>query len=118
MIRQLLSCLLTNAIRFTQSRPLAVIEVGGSSSDGERRYYVKDNGIGFDMKYADKLFKVFEHLQPGGQFEGCGTGLAMVKRIVTRHGGHVRAEGQVDVGATIHFTLPMKKEEEVNDASK
>ena len=107
MIRQVLRNLLGNAIAFTQSRPHAIIEVGGSSSaDGEERYYVKDNGIGFDMKYIDKLFKVFEHLQRAGQFEGIGTGLAMVKRIIARHGGRTWAEGKVDAGATFYFSLP------------
>ena len=115
MMRRLLTNLLANAIRFTQPRPQAVIEVGGSSGGCESQYYVKDNGVGFDMKYADKLFRVFEHVQPAGQFEGSGTGLAMVKRIVVRHGGRVWAEGQVDVGATIHFALPTKEKQ--NDTS-
>jgi len=115
MVRRLLTNLLANAIRFTQPRPQAVIEVGGSSGSCESQYYVKDNGVGFDMKYADKLFRVFEHVQPAGQFEGSGTGLAMVKRIAVRHGGRVWAEGQVEVGATIHFALPIKERQ--NDAS-
>jgi PAS domain S-box-containing protein len=108
MMRQLLTNLLSNAIKFTQLRPLAIVEVGGDSDsdDGFNHYYVKDNGIGFDMKYAEKLFKVFEHVQPAGQFEGSGTGLAMVRRIVVRHGGQVWAEAEPEAGATIHFTLP------------
>lgn len=110
MIRQLLTNLLSNALKFTMPRPQAVIEVGGSRVGDENHYYVKDNGVGFDMQYSDKLFKVFEHVHPPGQFEGTGIGLAMAKRIVNRHGGRIRAEGQVDAGATIHFILPAKEE--------
>lgn len=109
MIRRLLTNLLSNAVKFTQPRPLAVIEVGGGREGNEVHYYVKDNGVGFDMRYVDKLFQVFERVHPVGQFEGSGTGLAMVKRIVGRHGGRVRAEGQVDVGATISFSLPARE---------
>jgi signal transduction histidine kinase len=109
MIRRLFASLLSNAVKFTRPRPETVIEVGGSRDGKQNRYYVRDNGVGFDMQYVDKLFKVFEHVHPAGQFEGSGTGLAMVKRIVGRHGGRVWAEGQVDVGATIHFTLPAKE---------
>ena len=111
MIRRLLSNLLSNAVKFTQPRALAVIEVGGRIEGNLARYYVKDNGVGFDMRYVDKLFQVFERVHPVGQFEGSGTGLAMVKRIVGRHGGSVSAEGQVDVGATISFTLPAREME-------
>jgi len=106
MIRRLLTNLLSNAIKFTQPRTQAVIEIGGSSVGGENSYHVKDNGVGFDMKHVGKLFKVFERAHSLGQFEGNGTGLALVKRIVGRHGGRVWAEGEVDSGATIYFTLP------------
>ncbi|MDZ4255055.1 MAG: ATP-binding protein [Sulfuritalea sp.] len=116
MIRRLLTNLLSNAVKFTQPRPLAVIEVGGGSEGDRVLYYVKDNGVGFDMQYVNKLFQVFERVHPVGQFEGSGTGLAMVRRIVGRHGGRVWAEGQVDVGATISFTLPA--EEVANDATQ
>jgi PAS domain S-box-containing protein len=108
MIRRLLTNLLSNAIKFTRPRPEAVIEVGGGSDGNECAYYVKDNGVGFDMRYVDKLFKVFERAHPVGQFEGSGTGLAMARRIVTRHGGRIWAESVPDAGATIHFTLPAK----------
>lgn len=111
MIRRMLTNLLSNAIKFTRQRQHAVIEVGGHMEDGEYYYYIKDNGVGFDMKYVDKLFKVFEHVHPVEQFEGSGTGLAMVKRIVSRHGGRVWAEGQVDAGATIHFTFPARSDQ-------
>ena len=113
MIRRLLANLLSNAIKFTGPREQAVIEVGGTSGGSENRYYVKDNGVGFDMKYVDKLLRVFEHPHPAGRFEGSGTGLAMAKRIVGRHGGRVWAEGQVDAGATFHFTLPAEGESHV-----
>jgi PAS domain S-box-containing protein len=106
MIRQVVVNLLSNAVKFTAARPEAVIEAGCRSEAGEDRYYVKDNGAGFDMKYVDKLFSIFQRLHSTAEFEGTGIGLAIVKRIVTRHGGHVWAEGQVDVGATIHFALP------------
>jgi PAS domain S-box-containing protein len=109
MIRRLLKNLVSNAIKFTRPRRQAVIEVGGSRDAHEGHYWVKDNGVGFDMKYVDKLFRVFEHAHPAGQFEGSGTGLAMVRRIVARHGGRVWAEGQVDTGSTFHFTLPIKE---------
>lgn len=108
MLRKLLAQLLSNAVKFTRHRPEAVIEIGGASEANEIHYFVKDNGVGFDTRYADKLFKVFERVHPKGQFEGTGTGLAMVKRIADRHGGRVWAEGQVDAGAVIHFTLPRK----------
>ena len=116
MIRRLLTNLLSNAVKFTQPRPQAVIEVGGGVEGDQVTYYVKDNGVGFDMQYVDKLFQVFERVHPVGQFEGSGTGLAMVRRIVGRHGGRVWAEGQVDVGATISFTLPAR--EVANDATQ
>ncbi|MFH1871384.1 MAG: ATP-binding protein [Pseudomonadota bacterium] len=116
MIRRLLTNLLSNAVKFTQPRPQAVIEVGGEIQGDQVLYYVKDNGVGFDMQYVDKLFQVFERVHPVGQFEGSGTGLAMVRRIVGRHGGRVWADGQVDVGATISFTLPAR--EVANDSTQ
>jgi PAS domain S-box-containing protein len=109
MIRCLLANLISNAIKFTQPRPQALVEIGGGIEGDEVRYYVKDNGVGFDMRYVDKLFRVFERVHPVGQFEGSATGLATVKRIVGRHGGRVWAEGQVDVGATISFSLPARE---------
>lgn len=109
MIRHLLWNLLSNAIKFTRPRPVGVIELGGSSDGHDAQYYVKDNGVGFDMKYVDKLFKVFERVHPVGQFEGSGTGLAMVRRIVSRHGGRVWAEAELDSGATFYFTVPAKE---------
>jgi light-regulated signal transduction histidine kinase (bacteriophytochrome) len=110
MIRQVLVNLLSNAIKFTTPAHKASIEVGCSGSEAERNaYYVKDNGAGFDMLYSNKLFGVFQRLHSTKEFEGTGVGLAIVERIVLRHGGRVWAEGKVNEGATFHFTLPGKE---------
>jgi len=106
MIRQVLVNLLSNAMKFTRLRETGIIEVGGTAQESQNIYSIKDNGIGFDMKHGDKLFSVFQRLHPTEEFEGTGIGLAIVQRIIHRHGGWVRAEGRVNGGATFYFTLP------------
>lgn len=107
MIRQVWVNLIGNAIKFTQPRELGEIEIGTQEGDADGAvYYVKDNGAGFDMRYEEKLFGVFQRLHTQQEFPGTGVGLALVKRIVQRHGGRVWAEGQVGKGAVFYFTLP------------
>jgi len=104
-MRQVFINLLSNAIKFTRHSEPARIEIGSQSNGPENEYYVNDNGAGFDSRYADKLFGVFQRLHSEGEFEGTGIGLALVQRIVHRHGGRIWAEGQLNKGATFRFTL-------------
>ncbi|MDB5047511.1 MAG: domain S-box [Fibrobacteres bacterium] len=107
MIRQVMANLLANAVKFTLGRQPARIEIGALAEDeGKNTYFVRDNGAGFEMKYYEKLFGIFQRLHGAAEFEGTGIGLANVRRIVHRHGGTVWAEGAVGRGATFSFTLP------------
>jgi light-regulated signal transduction histidine kinase (bacteriophytochrome) len=106
MLRSALVCLLSNSIKYTRPRSEAVIEIHYSSTPTEHVISIRDNGVGFDMEYADKLFGVFQKLHHADQFEGTGVGLATVRRIISRHGGRTWAEGKLDQGAKFLFTLP------------
>lgn len=101
--------LLSNALKFSRNRQGAVVEVGWRrdlDDSSHHTYFVSDNGVGFDMRYADKLFRVFQRLHRMEEYEGTGVGLATVQRIVDRHGGRVWAESAPGKGATFYFTLP------------
>lgn len=115
MLRQVWVNLIGNAIKFSRTNTAARIEIGARIAADEQIYYVQDNGVGFDMEYAAKLFGVFQRLHGVDEFEGTGIGLAIVKRIVTRHGGRVWAEGKVNEGATIYFALPKLGEPSIQD---
>ncbi|MGB2981697.1 MAG: ATP-binding protein, partial [Candidatus Zixiibacteriota bacterium] len=105
LLRELLENLLGNAWKFTAKNSHPRIEFGITEKEGEEVYFVRDNGVGFDMTYADKLFVPFQRLHSDSEFSGNGIGLALVSRIINRHGGRIWAEGEVDKGASFYFTL-------------
>jgi PAS domain S-box-containing protein len=105
LLRQVWTNLISNALKYSQRKEPAIVEIGFGEKDGKRAYYVKDNGAGFDMRYAGKLFGVFQRLHRAEDYEGTGVGLAIVQRVIQRHGGQVWAEGVPDKGATFYFSL-------------
>jgi light-regulated signal transduction histidine kinase (bacteriophytochrome) len=108
MLRQVWTNLIDNAVKYSGKNPRPHIAIGGgkNESEGEYVFFVRDNGVGFDMSYADKLFGVFQRLHGPSEFEGTGIGLANVRRIIARHGGRTWAEARVGEGAVFYFSLP------------
>jgi light-regulated signal transduction histidine kinase (bacteriophytochrome) len=115
LVKTLLTNLLSNAVKYTLSRSPALIEVGSFERDGQAVVYVRDNGVGFNMAFADKLFGVFQRLHHSAEFEGTGIGLAIAERIVRKHQGRIWAEGAVDQGATFYFTLAAAPPSQVSE---
>lgn len=118
LINQVMINFLANAIKFTKSRKNAIIEVGGCTKGMETVYYVKDNGIGFDERYSHHLFGAFQRLHGSEEYEGTGIGLAIIHRVIQRHGGRVWAEGKVGQGATFYFSLPKHVGESLSDSGE
>jgi len=110
MINQMIINLVSNALKYSRPKELTEIQVGCTKNKDEVVYFIKDNGVGFDERYKNKLFGVFQRLHKDTEFEGTGVGLAIVQRIIHRHGGKIWAESKLNEGATFYFTLPNKKE--------
>jgi PAS domain S-box-containing protein len=106
LMQQVFTNLISNAIKYSSKKEKTIIEIGSTKNDNSVTYFIRDNGSGFDMKYVDKLFGVFQRLHKESEFEGSGVGLAIVDRIITKHGGTVWAEGEVGKGATFYVQLP------------
>lgn len=105
-LRQVWINLISNAVKYSGNREQPRIQIGSYREKGQTVFFTRDNGVGFDEKYKDKLFKVFQRLHSADEFEGTGVGLAIVEKIVTKHGGSVWAEGEVNRGASFYFSLP------------
>ena len=105
-LRQVFDNLVANALKYSGKRDTPEIEIGAREAAGYKEFFVRDNGAGFDMQYAGKLFGMFQRMHTDRDFPGTGVGLAIVKRIVERHGGGIRAEAAPEAGATFYFTLP------------
>jgi light-regulated signal transduction histidine kinase (bacteriophytochrome) len=112
LMRRVYANLLSNAVKFTRNVDAPRVEVGMEEQDGQIVYFVKDNGAGFDMKYADKLFGVFQRLHHADEFEGTGVGLATAQRVILRHGGKIWANAALNSGATFYFTIGDEENEE------
>jgi len=119
LLAQVLMNLLSNALKYSRTRAETVVEIGcAPDKEGKGEYYVRDNGVGFDMKYAGRLFGVFQRMHRESEFEGTGIGLANVRSIVNRHGGNVRAEAEPEKGATFHFTVRLHQDADAIGGAK
>ena len=110
MLKQVWLNLVGNAFKYSGKRADARIQIGARQDGAEQVYWVRDNGVGFDMRYAAKLYGVFQRLHRAEEFPGTGVGLAIVQRVVTRHGGRVWAESKLGEGACFYFSLPRRRE--------
>jgi signal transduction histidine kinase len=106
LIRHVWENLISNAIKYSSKKAMPAVQIGSQKNDREIQYYIKDNGAGFDMRYAEKLFGLFQRMHRQNEFEGTGVGLAIAQRIIARHGGKIWAEAKVNEGATFYFVLP------------